>query len=95
MAIQHHTAAALSRLKRGVYICATGLFLAALIQLFVFGFVLVASIFAAGAMVGEFEKVLMATDHFWLVASVHWEDGRGRAEAIDQYFEGGPPMNVP
>lgn len=39
MAIQHHTAAALSRLKRGVYICATGLFLAALIQLFVFGFV--------------------------------------------------------
>lgn len=39
MAIQQHTSAALSRLKRGVYICATGLFLAALIQLFVFGFV--------------------------------------------------------
>lgn len=39
MAIQQHTSAALSRLKRGVYLCATGLFLAALIQLFVFGFV--------------------------------------------------------
>lgn len=39
MMIQQHTSAALSRLKRGVYLCATGLFLAALIQLFVFGFV--------------------------------------------------------
>ncbi len=39
MTSQNHTAAALSRLKRGVYLCASGLFLAALIQLFVFGFV--------------------------------------------------------
>lgn len=39
MSTQNHTAAALSRLRRGVLLCASGLFLAALIQLFVFGFV--------------------------------------------------------
>ncbi len=39
MTSQNHIAAALSRLKRGVSLCASGLFLAALIQLFVFGFV--------------------------------------------------------
>ncbi len=52
-------------------------------------------IFAGGNLIGEFTRVLMAMNHFWLVASVHWEDGRGRAEVIDQYFENGPPMNVP
>jgi hypothetical protein len=36
---QNHIAAALSRLKRGVLLCAAGVFVAALIQLFVFGFV--------------------------------------------------------
>lgn len=39
MSTQTHTAAALSRLRRGVLLCASGLFIAALIQLFVFGFV--------------------------------------------------------
>lgn len=39
MSITHHTSAALSSLKRGVVLCASGLFMAALIQLFVFGFV--------------------------------------------------------
>lgn len=36
---QNHIAAALTRLKRGVMLCAAGVFVAALIQLFVFGFV--------------------------------------------------------
>lgn len=36
---QNHIAAALSRLKRGVFLCAAGVFVAALVQLFVFGFV--------------------------------------------------------
>ncbi|GAB5495846.1 MAG: hypothetical protein Phyf2KO_09260 [Phycisphaerales bacterium] len=39
MSTQNHIAAALTRLRRGVTLCAAGVFLAALIQLFVFGFV--------------------------------------------------------
>lgn len=39
MSITHHTSAALTSLKRGVVLCASGLFVAALIQLLVFGFV--------------------------------------------------------
>lgn len=39
MSNQNHIAAALTRLRRGVFLCAAGVFLAALVQLFVFGFV--------------------------------------------------------
>lgn len=39
MSKQNHIAAALSRLRRGVVGCAAGVFIAALVQLFVFGFV--------------------------------------------------------
>lgn len=39
MSNQNHIASALTRLRRGVFLCAAGVFLAALIQLFVFGFV--------------------------------------------------------
>ncbi len=52
-------------------------------------------IFARGVMAGEFERELAATDHFWTVASIHWEDGAARVEPINDYVATGPPMNVP